>query len=148
MREFFGRPQSAHIIVRDGDRVLFLKRSGEWRTGKFCLPTGHVEGGETIRQAAQRELKEETGLDVAVDDLLFAHVIHRAPEHNGDAEYVDFYFEARNTKGDAVNAEPHKHSELAWLNIEDEDPDIFVDHVLAALHAVQYGEHYSERGWE
>lgn len=54
---------TAVIVERDG-RVLLLQRSPgmEWMPGRWNLPGGHVEAGETSAQAAARELFEETGL--------------------------------------------------------------------------------------
>lgn len=54
---------AAVIVERDG-RVLLLLRSSAvaWMPGRWNLPGGHVDEGETTAQAAARELFEETGL--------------------------------------------------------------------------------------
>jgi 8-oxo-dGTP pyrophosphatase MutT (NUDIX family) len=50
------------------DRVLLvLKDRPQWQEGKFNLPGGKIELGETIEEAAVRELKEETGLEPLID---------------------------------------------------------------------------------
>lgn len=51
----------ALILNRDGK--IFLMKSYKWR-GRYVIPGGHVELGETLEQALKREAKEETGLDV------------------------------------------------------------------------------------
>lgn len=52
------------LIVDDKGRVLLLKRTrAPWR-GLWGFPGGHVESGETLRQAVVREVWEETGLRV------------------------------------------------------------------------------------
>lgn len=51
----------ALIFNRSGE--LFLMKSHKWR-GKYVVPGGHLELGETIEQAVVREVKEETNLDV------------------------------------------------------------------------------------
>lgn len=55
------------IIFDSGGRVLLMQRTDN---GLWCLPGGMVEAGETVAEAVCREVKEETGLDVAVDRLV------------------------------------------------------------------------------
>ena len=54
------------VIADEEGRVLLAKRCD---CGKWGLPGGLMEYGETLEQTAVREAKEETGLDVAVDAL-------------------------------------------------------------------------------
>lgn len=55
------------VVVLDGDNVLLTKRTD---FHVWCLPSGGVEDGESVVEAAARETKEETGLDVRIDRLV------------------------------------------------------------------------------
>lgn len=57
------RPRVGAIaVVRRGDRVLLAQRSKGGYIGRWGFPGGHVERGETVVEAAMRELHEETGV--------------------------------------------------------------------------------------
>jgi len=58
------------VLIRDGDRYLIVKRAAEPDAGLWSIPGGLVEVGERASDAAIREAKEETGLDVEIVDLL------------------------------------------------------------------------------
>lgn len=49
------------VVVRD-DRILLVRLTYGWATGRWLIPNGAVEPGETLAEAALRELEEETGL--------------------------------------------------------------------------------------
>jgi 8-oxo-dGTP diphosphatase len=57
-------------IVFQGDEVLLVKRGREPGLGKWSIPGGAVEVGETVERAIQREIEEETGLIIEVVDLI------------------------------------------------------------------------------
>lgn len=53
------------IVIWRGDKVLLVKRAHAPRAGEWSIPGGKQEWGETIMEAAAREAREETGLDIA-----------------------------------------------------------------------------------
>lgn len=56
-------PVAASVVLNENREVLLVKRKREPHKGMWCLPIGFAELGETIGQAARRELKEETGIE-------------------------------------------------------------------------------------
>lgn len=60
----------AFVLVNDANEVLMMQESRESCREKWYLPAGRMEEGETIEQAAQREVLEETGLVVEITTLL------------------------------------------------------------------------------
>jgi ADP-ribose pyrophosphatase YjhB (NUDIX family) len=57
------------VIVRAG-RVLLVKRRYEPLAGRWSLPGGMLELGETLEAGVAREIREETGLDVEVGPVI------------------------------------------------------------------------------
>lgn len=57
------------LVTQDG-RVLLARRAVKPELGKWYIPAGFVEYDETPAQAAVREVREETGLDITLDGLL------------------------------------------------------------------------------
>ncbi len=65
-------PVASCVVLNRDREVLLVKRKNEPHKGKWCLPIGFAEMGETIADAAKRELMEETGVDALVMGLLDA----------------------------------------------------------------------------
>ncbi len=99
------------VVVCKGDQVLLVRRAKAPRRGQWSLPGGAQKLGETVRQAAIREVREETGLEVALTTLLDA-VDSISRDAAGRVHYhytlVDFAAEWRagepTGRGDAAEA--------------------------------------------
>jgi 8-oxo-dGTP diphosphatase len=73
-------------IVFQGDQVLLIKRGQEPGRGQWSIPGGIVEVGETVARAVQREMEEETGLQV--EPLGLVEVFERIlPDEQGRIFY-------------------------------------------------------------
>ena len=75
------------VVVRDG-RALIVKRAHEPRKGEWSLPGGLLELGESLQDAARREIKEETNLDVTVGPVI--ETFDRV--HRDDAGRIRYHF--------------------------------------------------------
>jgi len=72
------------LIIRDG-KILFQRRTDN---GKWGLIGGLLEMNETYEEAALREIREETGLEVRLDSFLGIFHNHNMMWSNGDAVHV------------------------------------------------------------
>lgn len=114
------------IIVRDG-RVVLVKRGHAPLLGEWSIPGGLLELGETLRQGAEREAVEETGLTVGATELLgvFERVI---PDGQKRIRYhyvlVDYLCEVISgelkASGDAADARWFSPDELGDLALPED----------------------------
>ncbi len=61
---------AAAVLVEREGKILLVRRVNEPQRGKWSLPAGFIDAGEDPKEAAVREVFEETGLQVRVTDLL------------------------------------------------------------------------------
>ncbi|MFI7589930.1 NUDIX domain-containing protein [Spongisporangium articulatum] len=140
------------ILWRDG-RVLMLRRANaSFANDMLCFPSGHLERDETVVEAMVREAGEEIGVRVDPAALRLAHVVHHTDEGvRGAGDRVGFFFEVDfeidAVDGEPVNAEPHKHSELVWVDPHDLPADV-VPYQAAGLLGHLDGTNLTLHGWD
>ena len=125
------------IIFAEGKYVLIKRRNQPFQ-GKWALPGGFVEVGETVESAAVREAAEETGLDVELIALLG---VYSDPARDPRGHTVSVSYIARPTGGSLKGADDAAD---ARLFSPDEQVDLAFDHgtivrdALEAAHRLGY----------
>lgn len=111
------RAAASAAIFRDG-KVLLAQRSKPPLTGIWSLPGGHIEPGEKAREAAHRELSEETGIAAELKGLVdVVDVILRHDDGSLRAQYVICAFYGVWLKGEA---RPQSDSmEVEWVAVSE-----------------------------
>jgi 8-oxo-dGTP diphosphatase len=104
------------LIVPDAaGRVLLLRRRpGSEAGGEWCLPGGKVGHGETVIEAATKELREETAL--ASEDLRFLFYQDSLAMRPGGMHCIELYFECRVSGEIALDSESTE-----WARVGPED---------------------------
>ncbi len=129
------------MVINEQNELLLLRRANTgYRDGYYDMPAGHLEDGESLRQAVLRELKEETGLEANEADVEFIELLHR---FSTDRVYLDVFFRIRAWTGDARIQEPEKCDHLQWCPV-DALPEMIVPHQQQVLDDLKTGTNYRE----
>ena len=103
--------KSCGAIIIDNDKILVLQQvAGHWG-----FPKGHVEEGETEIQTAKREIKEETNLDVEINDN-YRYTEKYSPAEGIEKEVV--YFIAKKIGGE-IKIQEEEVKGIGWFNYEE-----------------------------
>jgi 8-oxo-dGTP diphosphatase len=106
------------VVIWKADKFLLIQRGTPPRLGQWSIPGGRQELGETVKEAALREIKEETGLSVRITDFLGV-VDSIQKDQKGQIEFhatlVDF-------SAEWISGHPNASSDVidcAWHRVED-----------------------------
>lgn len=108
------RPAVSAFVQDDAGRLLMIRRTDN---DKYAIPGGQQEVGETLAQAAVREVKEETGVDVEVTGLigLYSNPDHVIAYDDGEVrQEFSICFRARFLGGEPRTSNESK--EVQWVD--------------------------------
>ncbi|MEH6987641.1 MULTISPECIES: NUDIX hydrolase [Bacillales] len=98
-------------IIQDG-KVLMIKENKATVKNKWNFPSGHVEKGEDILEAACREVKEETGLDVKLTHTTGIYNFISSTDH----QVILFHFIGQITGG-FLSLQEEEIVDSKWVNL-------------------------------
>lgn len=103
------------VVKNKKEELLFIRRLGKWD-----LPKGKVEKGESLEQAALREIEEETGLKELILEEFINNTFHIFTERNGEKILKTTYWFKVSYVGDAPPRPQEEEgiSEVSWKNSE------------------------------
>lgn len=120
------------VVIPSDGRVVLIRRGNDPFEGRWALPGGFVEIGETVEQAAFREVAEETGLAVELAGLVG---VYSDPERDPRGHNVSVAFVARVLSGELVAATDASEAAL----LDPDEVELAFDHSRiiadAAIHA-------------
>lgn len=103
------------LVKNKNNELLFIRRMGKWD-----LPKGKIEKGESLEQAALREVEEETGLKELILEEFLNNTFHIYTERNGEKILKTTYWFKMTYVGNSQPI-PQKEegiSEVCWKNEE------------------------------
>ena len=134
---------AVYLILKKGDEILLQLRQGsgyfdDW----YGVPAGHVEPGELPIAALVREIKEEIGIDIDMEQTHFVHTMYRAA-HDVTGDRADYFWMTEHWNSVPLVCEPHKCKELKWFSMDDL-PENTIPHIRQVVEAMCGGVLYSE----
>ena len=113
------------IVLNDQKEILLVHHlKGHWG-----FPKGHMEEGETEIETALREVKEETNIDVEINEK-YRYTQNYCPQEDIQKEVVLFLAQSKNN---AKKAQQEEVSEVKWFSFEEALETITYDNTKEVL---------------
>ncbi len=114
--EYPAQPRAAvGAIVFKNEKVLLVKRGQPPSEGLWAIPGGSVKLGETLQEAAEREIQEETGIIIRATEPVFIFDAIQKDEKG----QIRFHYVIVDLKADYIEGEPQGRSDAVdarWVS--------------------------------
>ena len=94
-------PAVGAVVFKD-ERVLLVRRANPPSKGVWAIPGGGIQAGETLQSAAEREIREETGVVIRARDPIFVFDAIERDDHGA----VKYHYVIIDLSADYVSGEP------------------------------------------
>ena len=130
----YPEPTVGALIFNDQDQLLLVK-THKWK-GKYTIPGGHVELGERLSEALEREIREETGLELLTAKFLCYQEFVFDECFWEKRHFIFFDFICR-VDGNRVTLN-EEAQEYAWVSLDEVEKypiDAYLQHSLDLINA-------------
>lgn len=109
---------TSRAVIMNGDKMLLVKLPHD--TSYYCLPGGHLEFGEGVKECLSREITEELGVAPEIGRLLYINTYLEKE----NIETIEFFFEVTNginylKTEDSGRTHANEIAEIYWAKPED-----------------------------
>ncbi|KRM26326.1 MULTISPECIES: bis(5'-nucleosyl)-tetraphosphatase [Limosilactobacillus] len=125
---------SGAVVYRKKDGQLEYLLLESQNKGHFWgFPKGHVEGNESLKQTAEREIKEETQLTLPIDTSFYVYTEYDLP--NGNHKQMTLYT-ADLTANEDIHLQAEEIRNCGWFNYQDARKQLTYDNLKQLLDQV------------
>ncbi len=110
------RPAVGAVVFKD-DKVLLVRRGRPPAMGQWAIPGGNIKLGETLQQAAEREILEETGIEIRAGDPIYSFDAIFRDEDGA----VQFHYVIIDLAADYIDGSPRPGDdadEVRWVDAQ------------------------------
>ena len=104
---------SGFVVIEESSRFLLIQEASRKRKGAWFFPGGKIEAGENINAGTIREVKEESGMTVALASLFYIKY------YEGPDGKMEFFFKGKITGGTLKGKADKESLQAAWFTLDE-----------------------------